>query len=84
MCRTGRGPESGYLDLMVLHGDLTAMYNHIREADIAASTCTIWLWAAAIPSAASPETPITLPGCPRAADETGEKGILTNTVDKSG
>jgi DNA repair exonuclease SbcCD nuclease subunit len=83
-------PKGGYLDLMVLHGDLTGdVYNHIREADIAASNLHYLALGhihtfSGIKKAGN--TYYAYPGCPegRGFDETGEKGILTGTVDKSG
>jgi DNA repair exonuclease SbcCD nuclease subunit len=83
-------PDDGYTDIMVMHGDLTGdSYNRIREAEIAATGLDylalghIHTFSGILKAGG---TYYAYPGCPegRGFDETGEKGIITGTVDKSG
>jgi exonuclease SbcD len=83
-------PDSSMLDIMVLHGDTAGdSYNHIREAEIAASGLD-YLALGHIHTFSgikyAGKTAYAYPGCPegRGFDETGEKGVILGTVSKSG
>ncbi len=83
-------PDGDYIDLMVLHGDLGGDdYNHIKEADIKASGLH-YLALGHIHSFSgfkkAGKTQYAYAGCPegRGFDETGEKGLITGTVDTGG
>lgn len=82
-------PESDMLDIMVMHGDTGGdAYNHIREAEIAASGLD-YLALGHIHSFSgfkqAGKTTYAYPGCPegRGFDETGEKGVIIGDVSKS-
>ena len=81
-------PDGDCIDIMVLHGDTGGDdYNHIQEADIAESGLD-YLALGHIHSFSgfkqAGKTRYAYPGCPegRGFDETGEKGLITGTVDK--
>lgn len=85
-----KAEDSGMTDIMVLHGDTAGdAYNHIREAEIASSGLH-YLALGHIHSFSgikkAGRTYYAYPGCPegRGFDETGEKGVIIGTVDKSG
>jgi DNA repair exonuclease SbcCD nuclease subunit len=82
------GTQKQYIEIMVLHGDLTGeTYNHIRETDIAASGLH-YLALGHVHSFSgirhAGKTFYAYPGCPegRGFDETGDKGVLTGTIDR--
>ena len=83
-------PESGLIELMVLHGDTGGdAYNRIREPEIAASGLDYLALGhihtfSGIKTAG--KTAYAYPGCPegRGFDETGEKGVIIGDVSKSG
>lgn len=85
-----KAAETGMIDIMVMHGDTTGdAYNHIREAEIASSGLDYLALGhihtfSGIKKAG--KTYYAYPGCPegRGFDETGEKGVIVGTVDKSG
>lgn len=82
--------ENDLINIMVMHGDLTGdAYNGIREAEIATSGLDYLALGhvhtfGGINKAGN--TYYAYPGCPegRGFDETGEKGVIIGTVDKSG
>jgi len=81
-------PDSDYIELMVLHGDMTGgPYGPISEEDIAASGLDYLALGhvhtfSGIQTAG--KTAYAYPGCPegRGFDETGEKGVIVGTVEK--
>ncbi|MEL4106832.1 DNA repair exonuclease [Oscillospiraceae bacterium WX1] len=83
-------PDSGYLNIMTLHGDTAGdMYNPIREAEIAASNLDYLAlghihFFSGFQTAG--KTTYAYPGCPegRGFDETGEKGVILGSVSKDG
>jgi exonuclease SbcD len=84
-----KSDESGFTDIMVLHGDTGGdVYNHISETDIAQSGLD-YLALGHVHSFSgikrAGKTNYAYPGCPegRGFDETGEKGVIVGSIGKT-
>ncbi len=85
-----KASDTDMIDIMVMHGDMSGdAYNHIRESEIAATELQYLALGhihtfSGIKQAG--KTYYAYPGCPegRGFDETGEKGVITGSVSKTG